>query len=62
MNKTLEEIVSEEVIKFIESELSVLIKEKKRSNMIYIIGEILSEYAEDWAKDNAHDWMIDHAP
>lgn len=65
MDKTLEEIVAGEIVKFAESELvpsGLELNAKKRGDMEGTIAEMLREYAEDWAADNAHDWMIDHAP
>lgn len=65
MKKTLEEITAEEIIKTITNETKKCpmedLGENMKGHLVYIISEILSEYADNWARDNAKDYMIDHA-
>lgn len=62
---SLETITAKEIIGYVFSNMVIVkgeIKLKDKDQVEAGVEESLNEYAENWASENAKDWVIDHHP
>jgi predicted transcriptional regulator len=63
--KSLETITAKEIIGYVFSNMVIVkgeIKLKDKDQVEAGVEENLREYAENWASENAKEWLIEHAP